>query len=95
MPRSAIRISHLKRLKQAMDRRDEMVDQIARRLAEHQRRMLNLGIQLQALYAGRKEDVAALLEDAEGGGERAGRVGAGAGVVAGAGEVKVDHSSSC
>ncbi|KAK4157867.1 hypothetical protein C8A00DRAFT_11392 [Chaetomidium leptoderma] len=59
--RSAIHISHLRLLKQAMDRRDEKVGQIARKLAEHQRRMLNLAIQLQALYEGRKEDVAGLV----------------------------------
>jgi hypothetical protein len=57
-------LSHLTRLKQTMDRRDEAAGQIARRLAEHQRRMLNLAIQLQALYEGRKEDVAALMRDA-------------------------------
>ncbi|KAH6854188.1 hypothetical protein B0I37DRAFT_23875 [Chaetomium sp. MPI-CAGE-AT-0009] len=61
--RSAIHISHLKRLRQAMDRRDEKAGQIARRLAEHQRRMLNLAIQLRALYEGRKEDVAEMLKD--------------------------------
>ncbi|EAQ92862.1 hypothetical protein CHGG_01097 [Chaetomium globosum CBS 148.51] len=43
-----------------MERRDEKATQIARRLAEHQRRMLNLAIQLQALYEGRREDVTAL-----------------------------------
>jgi hypothetical protein len=32
--------------------------------------MLNLAIQLQALYEGRKEDVAALLEEEEDGGEK-------------------------
>jgi hypothetical protein len=53
-----------------MDRRDEKVGQIARKLAEHQRRMLNLAVQLQALYQGRKEDVAGLLKE-EGGGESA------------------------
>jgi hypothetical protein len=53
-----------------MDRRDATVGQIARKLAEHQRRMLNLAIQLQALYEGRKEDVAALLEEEEDGGEK-------------------------
>jgi hypothetical protein len=54
-----------------MDRRDEKVSQIARKLAEHQRRMLNLAVQLQALYQGRKEDVAGLLKEEEGGGESA------------------------
>lgn len=46
-----------------MDRRDEKASQIARKLAEHQRRVLNLAIQLQALYEGRMEDVGALLEE--------------------------------
>lgn len=50
-----------------MDRRDEKVGQIARKLAEHQRRMLNLAVQLKALYDGRREDVAALLKE---GGDR-------------------------
>ncbi|KAL2200084.1 hypothetical protein P885DRAFT_75266 [Corynascus similis CBS 632.67] len=61
--RIAIHVAHLRRLKQAIDRRDEKAGQIARMLAEHQRRMLNLAIQLQALYEGRKADVAALLKD--------------------------------
>ncbi|KAK4105914.1 hypothetical protein N658DRAFT_492425 [Parathielavia hyrcaniae] len=61
-------IAHLRRLKQAMDRRDERVGQIARRLVEHQRRMLNLAVQLQALYEGRREDVAGLLKKGGGGG---------------------------
>ncbi|KAK4044459.1 hypothetical protein C8A01DRAFT_12228 [Parachaetomium inaequale] len=65
--RSALHITHLNRLKQAMDRRDAKVGQIARKLAEHQRRMLNLAVQLQALYEGRKEDVAALLVEENGG----------------------------
>ncbi|KAH6650303.1 hypothetical protein F5144DRAFT_625364 [Chaetomium tenue] len=74
--RSAIHLSHLKRLKQAMDRRDEKATQIARRLAEHQRRMLNLAIQLQALYEGRREDVAALGKEVGAGREgREGREG--------------------
>lgn len=51
-----------------MDRRDEKASQIARRLAEHQRRMLNLAIQLQALYGGRKEDVAGLVKEEGGSG---------------------------
>ncbi|KAL2161613.1 hypothetical protein VTH06DRAFT_8175 [Thermothelomyces fergusii] len=75
---TAIRAARLRRLKQAVDRRDEKAAQIARKLAEHQRRMLNLAIQLQALYEGRMEDVAALL--GEGG---AGRV---AGAMPGAGD---------
>lgn len=45
-----------------MDRRDAKLAQIARKLAEHQRLMLNLGIQLLALYEGRREDVAGLLQ---------------------------------
>ncbi|KAK4240797.1 hypothetical protein C8A03DRAFT_31071 [Achaetomium macrosporum] len=64
--RTAIHLSHLTRLKQTIDRRDEAVGQIARKLAEHQRRMLNLAIQLQALYEGRKEDIRALMRDAGG-----------------------------
>ncbi|KAL2165910.1 hypothetical protein VTG60DRAFT_3601 [Thermothelomyces hinnuleus] len=75
----AIRVAHLRRLKQAVDRRDEKAGQIARKLAEHQRRMLNLAIQLQALYEGRMEDVAALLEE---GGAAAAAVGV-AGLAAG------------
>ncbi|KAK4128955.1 hypothetical protein N657DRAFT_586499 [Parathielavia appendiculata] len=66
--RSAMHIAHLRRLKQAMDRRDEKIDKIARKLAEHQQRMLNLAVQLQALYEGRKEDVASVLK--EGGGQK-------------------------
>lgn len=46
-----------------MDRRDAKLAQIARKLAEHQRLMLNLGVQLLALYEGRREDVAALLRE--------------------------------
>ncbi|KAL2134126.1 hypothetical protein VTI74DRAFT_949 [Chaetomium olivicolor] len=61
--RTAMRIAHLRRLRQAMDRRDAAVEQIARKLAEHQRRMLNLAIQLQALYEGRKKDVRSLLAE--------------------------------
>ncbi|KAL2154479.1 hypothetical protein VTH82DRAFT_3155 [Thermothelomyces myriococcoides] len=60
---TAIRVARLRRLKQAVDRRDEKASQIARKLAEHQRRVLNLAIQLQALYEGRMEDVGALLEE--------------------------------
>ncbi|AEO53852.1 hypothetical protein MYCTH_2295728 [Thermothelomyces thermophilus ATCC 42464] len=78
----AIRVAHLRRLKQAVDRRDEKAGQIARKLAEHQRRTLNLAIQLQALYEGRMEDVAALLEEGGGGGAAAAAVG-GAGLAAG------------
>ncbi len=55
--RSALQIAHLRRLKQAVDRRDETVGRIVKRLAEHQRRMVNLAVQLRALYEGRKEDV--------------------------------------
>ncbi|KXX78718.1 hypothetical protein MMYC01_204587 [Madurella mycetomatis] len=44
-----------------MDRRDTKLAQIARKLVEHQRLMLNLGMQLLALYEGRREDVAGLL----------------------------------
>ena len=55
-----------------MDRRDEKASQIARRLAEHQRRMLNLAIQLQALYGGRKEDVAGLVKEEGGSGSGSG-----------------------
>ncbi|KAK3310695.1 uncharacterized protein B0T15DRAFT_45924 [Chaetomium strumarium] len=62
--RTAMHLSHLTRLKQTLDRRDEAAGQIARKLAEHQRRMLNLAIQLRALYEGRKEDVGALMGDA-------------------------------
>ncbi|KAL2183827.1 hypothetical protein L209DRAFT_466102 [Thermothelomyces heterothallicus CBS 203.75] len=81
----AIRVAHLRRLKQAVDRRDEKTGQIARKLAEHQRRMLNLAIQLQALYEGRMEDVAALLEEGGGGGGAAAAAAAvgGAGLAAG------------
>lgn len=62
-----------------MDCRDAKTAQIARRLAEHRRRMLNLAVQLQALYQGRGEDVAALVRRGVGGGAGAGvRVGAGA-----------------
>ncbi|KAJ4296141.1 hypothetical protein N0V88_004844 [Collariella sp. IMI 366227] len=72
---TAIQITHLRRLKQAMDRRDATAELIARRLAEHQRRMLNLAIQLQALYEGRKEDVRGLVQgQGEGGGGVVGRV---------------------
>ncbi|KAL2176031.1 uncharacterized protein P884DRAFT_293214 [Thermothelomyces heterothallicus CBS 202.75] len=83
--RMAIRVAHLRRLKQAVDRRDEKTGQIARKLAEHQRRMLNLAIQLQALYEGRMEDVAALLEEGGGGGGGAAAAAAvgGAGLAAG------------
>jgi hypothetical protein len=61
-----------------MDRRDETVGRIARKLAEHQRRMLNLAVQLQALYEGRREDVAGLLKE-RGGCGRGGGDGEGAG----------------
>ncbi|KAG7292674.1 hypothetical protein NEMBOFW57_002711 [Staphylotrichum longicolle] len=81
--RTALHISHLNRLKQALDRRDETVGRIARKLAEHQRRMLNLAIQLRALYEGRKEDVAGLLTKGGGGeageGELAGGISGGNG----------------
>jgi hypothetical protein len=49
-----------------MDRRDETVGRIARKLEEHQRRMANLAVQLQALYEGRKEDVVGLLKEGRG-----------------------------
>ncbi|KAK4144929.1 uncharacterized protein C8A04DRAFT_27428 [Dichotomopilus funicola] len=71
-PRTAIHISHLNRLKEALNRRDEKASEIARRLAEHQRRMLNLAIQLQALYEGRREDIGGLLKEVEGGDGRGG-----------------------
>ena len=41
-----------------------------KRLAEHQRRMVNLAVQLRALYEGRKEDVGVLM--GEGGGKGSG-----------------------
>ncbi|KAH6619503.1 hypothetical protein B0J18DRAFT_246753 [Chaetomium sp. MPI-SDFR-AT-0129] len=81
--RTAIHISHLNRLKEALNRRDEKASEIARRLAEHQRRMLNLAVQLQALYEGRREDIGGLLKEVEGGdadgrgGESQGRGGGG------------------
>ncbi len=59
--RSALHIAHLRRLKQAVDRREEAVGRIVKRLAEHQRRMVNLAVQLRALYEGRKEDVGGLM----------------------------------
>lgn len=80
---SAQQITHLKKLQFALDRRDAKTSQIARALAEHRRRMLNLGVQLQALYAGRKEDVAALmrggLEEAQGAGGKSMATGDGIG----------------
>ncbi|KAK0733974.1 hypothetical protein B0T26DRAFT_635552 [Lasiosphaeria miniovina] len=58
---SLIQIRRVVRLKQAVDARDEKLNQIAARLADFQRVVLNHGVQLQALYEGRREDVAALL----------------------------------
>ncbi|KAK3383298.1 hypothetical protein B0T24DRAFT_43820 [Lasiosphaeria ovina] len=58
---SSIQIRRVVRLKQAVDARDEKLNQIAARLADFQRVVLNHGVQLQALYEGRREDVAALL----------------------------------
>ncbi|KAK4132338.1 hypothetical protein BT67DRAFT_407018 [Trichocladium antarcticum] len=63
--RSAISLTHLKRLRAALDSRDAKLALIVRNLAEHQRRMLNLAVQLQALYEGRREDVGALRAAAE------------------------------
>jgi hypothetical protein len=39
-----------------------MLSRIARKLTEHRQLMLNLGIQLLALYEGRREGMAGLLE---------------------------------
>ncbi|KAL1840171.1 hypothetical protein VTJ49DRAFT_745 [Mycothermus thermophilus] len=61
--RSALLTRHLRLLRHAMDRRDEAVAQIARRLAEHRRRVLNLAVRLAALYEARGEDAAAVLRD--------------------------------
>ncbi|KAK4116516.1 hypothetical protein N656DRAFT_774792 [Canariomyces notabilis] len=60
--RSASQIARLQRLRQALDRRDAMLSRIARKLTEHRQLMLNLGIQLLALYEGRREGMAGLLE---------------------------------
>ena len=57
----ALHIAQLRRLKQAVDRRDETVGRVAKRMAEHQRKMVNLAVQLRALYEGRKEDVGGLM----------------------------------
>ncbi len=66
--RSALHVAQLRRLKQAVDRRDEAVALIVARMAEHQRKMLNLAIQLRALYEGRREDVMGLVDGGGGGG---------------------------
>ncbi len=65
----ALHIAQLRRLKQAVDRRDETVGRVAKRMAEHQRKMVNLAVQLRALYEGRKEDVGGLMGGSKGGGE--------------------------
>ncbi len=67
--RLALHIAQLRRLKQAVDRRDETVGRVAKRMAEHQRKMVNLAVQLRALYEGRKEDVGGLMGGSKGGGE--------------------------
>ncbi|GAB1310801.1 BZIP domain-containing protein [Madurella fahalii] len=65
--RSATHVSRLQQLREAMDRRDAKLVRITRKLAEHQRLMLNLAVQLLALYEGRREDVAGLLRERDGG----------------------------
>lgn len=74
MHSSALNIARLKKLKQALARRDAAVASIAKRLTEHRRRMLNLAVQLRALYEGRGEDVRGIAEEGEvAGGGRGGR----------------------
>ncbi|KAL2261166.1 hypothetical protein VTK26DRAFT_4619 [Humicola hyalothermophila] len=60
--RSAISLSYLHRLRAALQHRDAKLSLIARKLGEHRRRMLNLAVQLQALYEGRKEELEGKLE---------------------------------
>ncbi|KAL2270240.1 hypothetical protein VTJ83DRAFT_2424 [Remersonia thermophila] len=64
--RSALLTRHLRLLRHAMDRRDNVVAQIVRRLVEHRRRVLNLAVRLAALYGARGEDAAAVLRDLRG-----------------------------
>lgn len=55
----------LKRLKEAVDTRDEKLEAIATRLVNLQQIMLNHGVQLRAVYKGRRADVAALVPEAD------------------------------
>ncbi|KAK3898801.1 hypothetical protein C8A05DRAFT_37608 [Staphylotrichum tortipilum] len=74
---SALNIAHLKKLKHALACRDAAVAGIVKRMTEHRRRMLNLAVQLRALYEGRGEDVRGVM--AEGGGSGLGSGGGGGG----------------
>ena len=55
-------IRRLKRLKKAVDTRDQKLDAIAKTLVDLQQVMLNHGTQLHALYKGRRAEVAKLVE---------------------------------
>ncbi|KAK3362254.1 hypothetical protein B0T25DRAFT_512500 [Lasiosphaeria hispida] len=62
---SAMHMRRLKRLKEAVDTRDEKLEAIATRLVNLQQIMLNHGVQLRAVYKGRRADVAALVPEAD------------------------------
>ena len=55
-------IRRLKRLKKAVDSRDQKLNAIAKTLVDLQQVMLNHGTQLRALYKGRRAEVAKLVE---------------------------------
>jgi len=66
-----MRLRRAKRIKEAMDARDEKLQTIAEKLVDLQQIMVNHGTQLRALYKGRREDITALVSDAVGDGSPA------------------------
>ncbi|KAL0468933.1 hypothetical protein QR685DRAFT_529220 [Neurospora intermedia] len=62
---SAMHISRLLRLKEAVEASDQKQTAIAKKLADVQRIMSNHSIQLCALYEGRRKDLAAMLPRAK------------------------------
>ncbi|KAK0731080.1 hypothetical protein B0H67DRAFT_475750 [Lasiosphaeris hirsuta] len=62
---SAIHMRRLKRLEEAVNIRDGKLEAITTRLVDLQQIMLNHGVQLHALYEGRRTDVTALIPEAQ------------------------------
>ncbi|KAK4447558.1 hypothetical protein QBC34DRAFT_440034 [Podospora aff. communis PSN243] len=59
---TAMHMSQLERLNKAVNTRDGILEEISNKLSDLQQLMLNHGTQLSALYEGRREDIASLLE---------------------------------
>ncbi|KAK1829819.1 hypothetical protein QBC39DRAFT_262281 [Podospora conica] len=62
---SAMRIRHFKRLKKAVDTRDQKLEAIAAKMGDVQQLMANHGSHLNVLYGGRRAKVAKLVEEKE------------------------------